>query len=126
MHFDTGGNNIGAQMPAPSPLRDPVTGLLLAHDYQLPRDSEIRLLAAIVEGGSIKGAAAVLGIAPGTVNSRLEAFRQRTGWTVASAVFLGARDGWLPVSRLFRQRPAAGQEPAAARSRVAASLLWEV
>lgn len=84
---------------------DPLTGLPTISIYTLPtRQREIEVLGAIVECHGFKGAAELLQITEDTVGAHTQRLYDMTGLTLYGAIYLGARDGWLPVPRLHQVR----------------------
>ncbi|MDQ3127438.1 MAG: hypothetical protein M3Q66_03130 [Chloroflexota bacterium] len=59
------------------------------------------VLAAFVEaGGSVRDAARLVGIRPGTVKRHLADLRARSGLTTAQLIYRGRAEGWLIVPGL--------------------------
>lgn len=58
------------------------------------------LAAYVAAGGSVQGAAEIVGIRPGTVKRHLADLRARTGLTTHQLVYAGRAGGWLDVPSL--------------------------
>jgi predicted ArsR family transcriptional regulator len=62
---------------------------------------QVEVLAAFVEaGGSVTGAADLVGIRPSTVKRHLADFRARSGLTTEQLIYSGRAAGWLVVPSL--------------------------
>jgi len=62
---------------------------------------QMDVLAAFVEaGGSVRDAARLVGIRPGTVKRHLADLRARSGLTTAQLIYRGRAEGWLIVPGL--------------------------
>jgi predicted ArsR family transcriptional regulator len=62
---------------------------------------QMDVLAAFVEaGGSVTGAAKLLGIQPSTVKRHLADLRARSGLTTEQLIYTGRAAGWLVVPAL--------------------------
>jgi len=69
----------------------------------LPRTParQIDVLAAFVAtGGSVAGAAARVGVRPGTAKRHLADLRARSGLTTEQLIYRGRAEGWLVVPAL--------------------------
>lgn len=63
--------------------------------------SQMKALAAYVAaGGSVVGAAALIGIRPSTVKRHLADLRARSGLTTEQLIYVGTATGWLIVDTL--------------------------
>ena len=58
------------------------------------------LAAYVAEGGSVSGAARLLGIRPSTVKRHLADLRARSGLTTEQLIYRGRAEGWLVVPSL--------------------------
>lgn len=67
-----------------------------------PRQLEV-LAAFVAGGGSVRKAAAPLGIQPGTVKRHLADLRARSGLTTEQLIYAGRAAGWLVVPSLEPQ-----------------------
>lgn len=86
-------------------------------------ERQIDVLAAFVEvGGSVAGAAELVGIRPGTVKRHLADLRARSGLTTEQLIYRGRAEGWLmvpawnPAERSTRNRWHSAPQPPIARS----------
>jgi DNA-binding NarL/FixJ family response regulator len=62
---------------------------------------QVEVLAAFVEaGGSVTGAAELVGIRPSTVKRHLADLRSRSGLTTEQLIYAGRAAGWLVVPSL--------------------------
>jgi predicted ArsR family transcriptional regulator len=62
---------------------------------------QVDILAAFVEaGGSVTGAAALVGIRPSTVKRHLADLRARSGLTTEQLIYCGRAERWLVVPSL--------------------------
>jgi predicted ArsR family transcriptional regulator len=60
--------------------------------------AQVKALAAfVVAGGSVRKAAALLGIRPSTVKRHLADLRARSGLTTEQRIYAGRAAGWLVV-----------------------------
>jgi DNA-binding NarL/FixJ family response regulator len=64
-----------------------------------PRQQKV-LSAYVAAGGSVREAAALLGIRPGTVKRHLADLRARSGLTTEQLIYAGRAGGWLVVPSL--------------------------
>lgn len=63
--------------------------------------AQVRALAAYVAvGGSVQGAAELVGIRPSTVKRHLADLRARSGLTTEQLIYAGRAAGWLVVPAL--------------------------
>jgi hypothetical protein len=58
------------------------------------------LAAYVAAGGSVSGAAALIGIRPSTVKRHLADLRARSGLTTEQLIYAGRASGWLVVPNL--------------------------
>jgi predicted ArsR family transcriptional regulator len=58
------------------------------------------LAAFVAAGGSVSGAAALVGIRPSTVKRHLADLRARSGLTTEQLIYSGRAEGWLMVASL--------------------------
>lgn len=58
------------------------------------------LAAYVVAGGSVPGAAKLVGIRPSTVKRHLADLRARFGLTTVQLIYIGGAAGWLVVPSL--------------------------
>jgi predicted ArsR family transcriptional regulator len=58
------------------------------------------LAAFVAAGGSVSGAAALVGIRPSTVKRHLADLRARSGLTTEQLIYSGRAEGWLVVPGL--------------------------
>jgi predicted ArsR family transcriptional regulator len=58
------------------------------------------LAAFVAAGGSIVGAARIVGIRPSTVKRHLADLRARSGLTTEQLIYAGRAEGWLEVESL--------------------------
>jgi predicted ArsR family transcriptional regulator len=58
------------------------------------------LAAYVAAGGSVPGAAELVGIRPSTVKRHLADLRARSGLTTEQLIYVGRASGWLVVSGL--------------------------
>src|SRR5574340_1110903 len=79
---DRAWSRVTMPLPTPAPSR-PVVGLPLTDREReaapKPTPDDLRVIAAVVQGRGIKGAAASLGRRPSTVAHRMERIRRRMG-----------------------------------------------
>jgi hypothetical protein len=71
-----------------------------------PRATQRRmdvLAAYVAAGGSVPGAADLVGIRPGTVKRHLADLRAKSGLTTEQLIYAGCAAGWLVVPNLERQ-----------------------
>ena len=61
---------------------------------------QVDALAAFVAGGSVQGAAELVGIRPSTVKRHLADLRARSGLTTEQLIYAGRAAGWLVVPNL--------------------------
>ena len=64
-----------------------------------PRQQEV-LAAYVAAGGSVSGAAALVGIRSSTVKRHLADLRARSGLTTEQLIYAGRAAGWLDVPSL--------------------------
>ena len=64
-----------------------------------PRQLEV-LAAFVAAGGSVSGAAALLGIRPSTAKRHLADLRARSGLTTEQLIYAGRAAGWLLIPTL--------------------------
>jgi hypothetical protein len=61
------------------------------------------LAAYVAAGGSVAGAAGLIGIRPSTLKRHLADLRARSGHTTEQLIYRGRAEGWLVVTSLERQ-----------------------
>jgi predicted ArsR family transcriptional regulator len=70
----------------------------------LPRSPTARqvevLVAFVAAGGSVAGAAAQVGVRPGTAKRHLADLRARSGLTTEQLIYRGRAEGWLVIPSL--------------------------
>lgn len=85
--------------------------------YVRPTPAQRRLLAALVETGSLVAAADRVGISHTAAMSQMRRMRTRCGFaSTEQAVYLGTRDGWLAL-RDFRQKSVGNRSQGVVRRR---------
>ena len=68
---------------------------------QTPTSRQVDVLAAYVaSGGSVPGAAALVGVRPSTAKRHLADLRARSGLTTEQLIYRGRAEGWLVVAGL--------------------------
>jgi hypothetical protein len=78
-------------------------GYLRGALYRPATPRQWSVLAAYVEaGGSVAGAAAIVGIQPSTAKRHLADLRARSGLTTEQLIYVGRAGGWLCVPVLER------------------------
>lgn len=74
-----------------------------------PTPRQVDVLAAFVATGSVRDAAALIGVRPSTAKRHLADLRARSGLTTEQLIYRGRSEGWLVVPVLesvsFGQRP---------------------
>jgi hypothetical protein len=70
------------------------------------------LAAYVTAGGSVTGAAELVGIRPGTVKRHLADLRARSGLTTQQLIYRGRAQGWLLVPSLEPRTTASSAEAA--------------
>jgi predicted ArsR family transcriptional regulator len=76
-------------------------GYLRGSLSRTPTGRQVDVLAAFVAaGGSVAGAAASVGIRPGTAKRHLADLRARSGLTTEQLIYTGRAEGWLIVPSL--------------------------
>jgi predicted ArsR family transcriptional regulator len=64
-----------------------------------PRQMDV-LAAYVAAGGSVEGAAKLVGIRPGTAKRHLADLRARSGLTTKQLIYVSSAAGWLVVPSL--------------------------
>lgn len=77
-----------------------------------PRQMDV-LAAFVASGGSVAGAATLVGIRPSTVKRHLADLRARSGLTTEQLIYAGRAGGWLLVPSL--EAPGVPRPPPPAR-----------
>jgi predicted ArsR family transcriptional regulator len=78
-------------------MRDGLRGSL----PRTPTPRQVDVLAAFVAaGGSVSGAAALVGIRPSTAKRHLADLRARSGLTTEQLIYVGRAGGWLEIASL--------------------------
>ncbi len=67
---------------------------------QATRRQQDVLAAYVAAGGSVSGAATIMGIQPSTAKRHLADLRARSGLTTAQLIYAGRAAGWLVVPSL--------------------------
>lgn len=84
-----------------STIGSPRSGRLRGETSRRATPCQTKALAAYVgSGGSVREAAALLGLRPGTVKRHLADLRARSGLTTAQLIYRGRAEGWLAVPSL--------------------------
>lgn len=77
------------------------TGYLRGEPLRTRTPRQVDVLAAFVAaGGSVSGAAALVGVRPSTAKRHLADLRARSGLTTEQLIYQGRAEGWLVVPSL--------------------------
>ncbi len=77
------------------------TGYLRGEPLRTRTARQVDVLAAfIAAGGSVSGAAALVGVRPSTAKRHLADLRARSGLTTEQLIYQGRAEGWLVVPSL--------------------------